>query len=90
MITNYRVMKKGGVYILITYGIPSYRLRLLRESHSWAIKLHVIDKLLPGESSKRETWELTCPIPVNNDGSFRESGSLEKMDVHYIYVCTKV
>lgn len=85
-----RVMKKGGVYILITYGIPSYRLRLLRESHSWAIKLHVIDKLLPGESSKRETWELTCPIPVNNDGSFRESGSLEKMDVHYIYVCTKV
>ncbi|XP_024985914.1 EEF1A lysine methyltransferase 4 [Cynara cardunculus var. scolymus] len=85
-----RVLKKEGVYILITYGIPAYRLRLLRESHSWAIKLHVIDKLLPGESSKRGTWELTCPVPVNSDGSLREGGPLENMDVHYIYVCTKV
>ncbi|KAI3707614.1 hypothetical protein L6452_26240 [Arctium lappa] len=85
-----RVLKKEGVYILITYGIPAYRLRLLRESHSWAIKLHVIDKLLPGESSKRGTWELTCPVPINSDGSFREGGPPENMDVHYIYVCTKV
>ncbi|KAK9075625.1 hypothetical protein SSX86_003951 [Deinandra increscens subsp. villosa] len=85
-----RVLKKGGVYILITYGIPAYRLHLLRESHSWSIKLHVIDKVHPGESSKAETWELTRPVPVNSDGSFREADCLEKMDVHYIYICTKV
>ncbi|KAK1407967.1 hypothetical protein QVD17_39595 [Tagetes erecta] len=84
-----RVLKKEGVYILITYGIPAYRLHLLRESHSWAIKLHVIDKVHPGECSKAETWELTRPVPLNNDGSLREADRLEKMDVHYIYVCTK-
>ncbi|KVH89697.1 hypothetical protein Ccrd_008309, partial [Cynara cardunculus var. scolymus] len=50
----------------------------------------ILDKLLPGESSKRGTWELTCPVPVNSDGSLREGGPLENMDVHYIYVCTKV
>ncbi|XP_071706773.1 uncharacterized protein [Rutidosis leptorrhynchoides] len=85
-----RVLKKGGVYILITYGIPSYRLRLLRESHSWSIKLHLIDKYLPGESSKGETWELTRPVPINSDGNLKEGSPLENMDVHYIYVCTKV
>lgn len=88
--TNYRVLKKEGVYILITYGIPAYRLRLLRESHSWAIKLHVIDKHLAGESSKGDTWELTQSVPLNSDGSLKEGSPLENMDVHYIYVCTKI
>nr|XP_043637179.1 eEF1A lysine and N-terminal methyltransferase [Erigeron canadensis] len=85
-----RVLKKEGVYILITYGIPAYRICLLKESHSWAIKLHVIDKYLPGESSKGETWELTRPVPLNSDGSLKDGSPLENMDVHYIYVCTKV
>ncbi|KAI3717653.1 hypothetical protein L1987_69407 [Smallanthus sonchifolius] len=85
-----RVLKKEGVYILITYGIPTYRLCLLRESHSWAIKLHVIDKVHPGESSKAETWELIRPVPLNSDGSLSEGNLVENMDVHYIYVCTKI
>ncbi|KAL8256290.1 hypothetical protein R6Q59_031357 [Mikania micrantha] len=85
-----RVLKKEGVYILITYGVPAYRVHLLRESHSWDIKLHVIDKVHPGESSKADTWELTRPVPLNSDGSLREADQLEKMDVHYIYVCTKM
>ncbi|MCH80605.1 methyltransferase-like protein 13-like, partial [Trifolium medium] len=38
----WRVLKNKGVYILVTYGAPQYRLRLLRESCSWTIKLHVI------------------------------------------------
>ncbi|MFS8005371.1 putative endothelin-converting enzyme 1 [Helianthus anomalus] len=84
-----RVLKKEGVYILITYGIPAYRLCLLR-SHSWAIKLHVIDKVHPGESSKAESWELTRPVPLNSDGSLKDGIHLENMDVHYIYVCTKL
>nr|GEW46395.1 methyltransferase-like protein 13 [Tanacetum cinerariifolium] len=85
-----RVLKKDGVYVLITYGIPAYRLRLLRESHSWDIKLHVIDKLLKGEDSKSDTWELTHLVPLNSDGSLKDGSPLENMDVHYIYVCTKV
>ncbi|GKA08331.1 putative reverse transcriptase domain-containing protein [Tanacetum coccineum] len=87
--TNYRVLKKEGVYILIAYGIPAYRLRLLRESHSWDIKLHVIDKLLKGENSKLDTWELTHPVPLNSDRSLKVGSPLENMDVHYIYVCPK-
>ncbi|KAI7754993.1 hypothetical protein M8C21_016357 [Ambrosia artemisiifolia] len=85
-----RVLKKDGVYILITYGTPAYRLCLLRESHSWAIKLHVIDKFHPGESSKGASWELTRPVALNSDGSLTEGSHLENKDVHYIYVCTKV
>ncbi|XP_021889478.1 methyltransferase-like protein 13, partial [Carica papaya] len=38
----WRVLKEKGVYILVTYGAPVYRLRLLKESCSWTIKLHVI------------------------------------------------
>ncbi|XP_038719294.1 EEF1A lysine methyltransferase 4 isoform X2 [Tripterygium wilfordii] len=41
----WRVLKDKGVYILITYGSPTYRLSLLRESCLWRVKLHVIDWL---------------------------------------------
>ncbi|KAK6913619.1 Methyltransferase type 11 [Dillenia turbinata] len=37
-----RVLKDRGVYILITYGAPIYRLNLLKDSCSWTVKLHVI------------------------------------------------
>lgn len=48
------------------------------------------DKFPKGESSKQETWELIHPVPLNSDGSLKDGGPLENMDVHYIYVCTKV
>ncbi|KAG6582148.1 EEF1A lysine methyltransferase 4, partial [Cucurbita argyrosperma subsp. sororia] len=41
----WRVLKENGVYILVTYGAPSYRLSLLRRTFS-LIKLHVIEKLI--------------------------------------------
>ncbi|XP_058726455.1 uncharacterized protein LOC131597806 [Vicia villosa] len=46
----WRVLKDKGVYVLVTYGAPLYRLRLLRKSCSWTIKLPVISlfKLLTG------------------------------------------
>ncbi|KAL8484690.1 hypothetical protein ACS0TY_027109 [Phlomoides rotata] len=37
----WRVLKDKGVYILITYGSPAYRLSILKEL-TWTIKLHVI------------------------------------------------
>ncbi|KAJ8421643.1 hypothetical protein Cgig2_020745 [Carnegiea gigantea] len=37
-----RVLKDKGIYILITYGAPSYRLDLLKSSCKWKIKLHII------------------------------------------------
>ncbi|XP_016198017.1 methyltransferase-like protein 13 [Arachis ipaensis] len=48
----WRVLKEKGVYVLVTYGAPLYRLRLLRESCSWTIKLHVIASCI-------EIWRMT-------------------------------
>lgn len=84
-----RVLKDKGVYILITYGAPVYRLRLLRESFLWTIKLHVIEKPVTDGSSVHQTWELTNPIPLDGEGNSVEAVLGNNPDVHYIYVCTK-
>uniref|UniRef100_A0A0D3BBR4 Methyltransferase type 11 domain-containing protein n=2 Tax=Brassica oleracea TaxID=3712 RepID=A0A0D3BBR4_BRAOL len=82
----YRVLKDKGVYILITYGAPDYRLRLFKDSRSWTTKLHVIDK----SSLETSKWELTKPIPLDTEGgSSVESAIGKSPDVHYIYVCIK-
>ncbi|KAL8100485.1 uncharacterized protein LOC141687468 [Apium graveolens] len=81
-----RVLKANGVYILITYGAPSYRLSLLREAHSWSIKLHVIGKALVEASSEHQSQELISPVPLNDDTGFTVG---KNPDVHFIYVCIK-
>ncbi|KAF7800771.1 methyltransferase-like protein 13 [Senna tora] len=86
----WRVLKDKGVYILITYGAPLYRLRLLRDSCLWTIKLHVIEKLASEEKSDRPVWELTTPVPLNDDGSSVEQALGKNPDVHYIYICVKI
>lgn len=85
----WRVLKDNGVYILVTYGAPLYRLQLLRDSCSWRIKLHVIDKLLSDEGSEHPVQELTNPVPIDDNGSSVEAVLGKNPDVHYIYVCTK-
>ncbi|XP_050372199.1 uncharacterized protein LOC126790106 [Argentina anserina] len=85
----WRVLKDKGVYILVTYGAPLYRLRLLTESSSWGIKLHVIDKLVSNDKSEHPIWELTNPVPLNDDGSSAEALLGNNPDVHFIYICTK-
>ncbi|CAN6811047.1 unnamed protein product [Brassica oleracea] len=83
----YRVLKDKGVYILITYGAPDYRLRMFKDSRSWTTKLHVIDK----SSLETSKWELTKPIPLDTEGgSSVESAIGKSHDVHYIYVWIKV
>ncbi|XP_058075959.1 uncharacterized protein LOC131224686 isoform X2 [Magnolia sinica] len=63
-----RILKDRGIYVLITYGAPCYRLPLLREPCSWTIKLHVIEKL-GSETSPHPKWELTDPVLLNENGS---------------------
>ncbi|PSR97853.1 Methyltransferase-like protein [Actinidia chinensis var. chinensis] len=84
-----RVLKDKGVYILITYGAPIYRLRLLRDALSCTIKLHVIEKLLSEESSGHKKWDLTSAIPLDDNGNSVEAALGKNPDVHYIYVCIK-
>ncbi|GMJ12327.1 hypothetical protein like AT3G17365 [Hibiscus trionum] len=84
-----RVLKDKGVYILITYGSPVYRLGLLKESCAWSIKLHVIAKFGPEGSSEQPMRGLTDPIPLDENGSSVEDVLGKNPEVHYIYVCTK-
>ncbi|XP_021640249.2 uncharacterized protein LOC110635276 [Hevea brasiliensis] len=85
----WRVLKDKGVYILVTYGAPVYRLCMLRESCLWGIKLHVIEKLLSGGVSEHPIWELTNPVLLDDNGNSVEATLGKNPDVHYIYVCTK-
>ncbi|KAL6900890.1 hypothetical protein ACP4OV_005566 [Aristida adscensionis] len=80
-----RILKENGVYILITYGDPSYRLRVLKDMQHWTIKLHVIDRY--ERSSSQNKWELTKPLPLDDASLVAVLGP--KPDVHYIYVCIK-
>ncbi|KAL3617155.1 hypothetical protein CASFOL_038902 [Castilleja foliolosa] len=93
----WRVLKDKGVYILITYGSPAYRLTILKDQN-WTIKLHVIDKLQSGNNnssdSEMSNQEVTSPIPLdaNGGGAFPETAAAAvgvNSDVHYIYVCIK-
>ncbi|KAM4116681.1 hypothetical protein ACJW30_02G068200 [Castanea mollissima] len=85
----WRVLKDKGVYILITYGAPIYRLNLLKDSCLWTIKLHVIEKLVLEESAEHPKWKLTDPVPLDGDGSSVETVLGKNPDVHYVYICTK-
>ncbi|EYU33097.1 hypothetical protein MIMGU_mgv1a012758mg [Erythranthe guttata] len=82
----WRVLKDKGVYILITYGSPVYRLSLLKELN-WTTKLHVIGKH-QSENSSNWSRELTSPVPLDVNGSFSEAVGMNAV-VHYIYVCIK-
>nr|XP_048322156.1 EEF1A lysine methyltransferase 4 isoform X2 [Ziziphus jujuba var. spinosa] len=84
------VVDKGTLdSLLITYGAPLYRLRLLRDSCSWTIKLHVIEKLATEGASQNPLWEITNAVPLNYDGTSVEAALGNNPDVHYIYVCIK-
>ncbi|TVU05069.1 hypothetical protein EJB05_48219 [Eragrostis curvula] len=82
-----RILTENGVYILITYGDPSYRLHILKDMQYWTVKLHVIDRW--EKSSNQNKWELTKPLPLNDDSTSIIELLGPKPDVHYIYVCVK-
>ncbi|XP_044442304.1 EEF1A lysine methyltransferase 4 isoform X1 [Triticum aestivum] len=87
-----RILNDKGVYIMITYGDPSYRLNLLKDLQFWTVKLHVIDTIDIAdrwERSSKKTWDLTEPLPLQDDSASIINLLGPKPDVHYIYVCIK-
>ncbi|KAM0951242.1 putative endothelin-converting enzyme 1 [Dioscorea sansibarensis] len=82
-----RVLKDKGVYFLITYGDPNYRLYLLKELRYWTINMHVIDRL--EKTADKRCWDLTTPIPWTEDGSLATAVLGSNPEIHYIYVCVK-
>ncbi|KAJ4955284.1 hypothetical protein NE237_012067 [Protea cynaroides] len=84
-----RVLKNKGVYILITYGAPVYRLHLLRDLCLWTMTLHVVEKPVAERITEHKKWELTDPIPLDKGSSSIDAALGKNPEVHYIYVCTK-
>lgn len=48
------------------------------------------DKSLTDQQLETPKWELTKPLPLDDEGSSVESAIGKSPDVHYIYVCIKV
>ncbi|KAH9569012.1 hypothetical protein CY35_03G109600, partial [Sphagnum magellanicum] len=86
----HRVLKPGGVYLLITLGEPRLRLPHLKaENCLWEVLFHVISK--PGSMRTDESTSklLTDQVLLNDDLTFGPLFKMEDPDLHYVYVCIK-
>ncbi|CAL9113639.1 unnamed protein product [Musa textilis] len=87
-----RLLRPGGIYMLITYGDPSVRIPHLNQPGcNWKIILYIIPRpgfQSPGRySSPRSIME---PVPLTESSQLPAGFVLEDPDSHYIYVCKKM
>ncbi|KAL3627152.1 hypothetical protein CASFOL_028515 [Castilleja foliolosa] len=87
-----RLLKPGGVYMLITYGDPTVRMpHISRPVYNWQIELYIIPR--PGfqrPAGPNELKPLLEPIPLTEKGLLPEDYVIEDPDSHFIYVCKKI
>ncbi|XP_044491753.1 EEF1A lysine methyltransferase 4-like isoform X2 [Mangifera indica] len=88
-----RLLKPGGIYMLITYGDPKVRMIHLNHSeYNWNILLYIISR--PGferpEGDSSSTISYMEPIPMTESGHLPADFVMEDPDSHFIYVCKKV
>ncbi|XWS35551.1 hypothetical protein CRYUN_Cryun20dG0006800 [Craigia yunnanensis] len=87
-----RLLKPGGIYMLITYGDPSVRMpHLSRPAYNWTIVLYNLprpDFKMPGGSSSTKSY--LEPVPITEKGLLPADFVLEDPDSHFIYVCKKM
>ncbi|CAM8970710.1 unnamed protein product [Rhodiola kirilowii] len=86
-----RLLKPGGIYMLITYGDPTVRMpHLMRPAYNWTITLYIIPR--PGVESKTETSSKKAmePVSTTEKGLLPPDYILEDPDSHFIYVCRKM
>ncbi|KAL5543629.1 hypothetical protein UlMin_007413 [Ulmus minor] len=88
-----RLLKPGGIYMLITYGDPTVRMpHINKPVYTWKIQLYIIPR--PGFekpetcSSSRKSY--VEPVPLTENGSLPADFVLEDPDSHFIYVCKKM
>ncbi|XP_028555724.1 eEF1A lysine and N-terminal methyltransferase isoform X3 [Dendrobium catenatum] len=88
-----RLLKPGGIYMLITYGDPSVRIPHLNQPGCcWKITLYIIpragfESVVGSSSSLRSVME---PVPLTEEGLLAPEYVLEDPDSHYIYICKKM
>ncbi|KAM0064791.1 putative endothelin-converting enzyme 1 [Helianthus debilis subsp. tardiflorus] len=87
-----RILKPGGVYMLITYGDPKARMtHINRPTYNWKIELYIIPRpgfQKPGGSTSSPKSYLS-PVPITENGMLPADYVIEDPDSHFIYVCTK-
>lgn len=87
-----RVLKPGGIYMLITYGDPTVRMpHLNRAVYGWKIELYNIPR--PGFQHKPDSTSCLRsqlePVPLSETGLLPSDYVMEDPDSHFIYVCKK-
>lgn len=88
-----RLLKPGGIYMLITYGDPTVRMpHLGRPVYNWKVELYVIPR--PGFQKPAGSTSLAKsylePVPTTEKGLLLPGFVLEDPDSHYIYICEKM
>ncbi|KAL8204325.1 hypothetical protein R6Q57_009948 [Mikania cordata] len=88
-----RILKPGGIYMLITYGDPTVRMpHINRPVYNWKIDLYIIPRpgfeKPPGSTSSPKSR--VSPVPTTDKGMLPADYVLEDPDSHFIYVCTKM
>ncbi|KAL8542216.1 hypothetical protein ACS0TY_003178 [Phlomoides rotata] len=87
-----RLLKPGGVYMLITYGDPTVRMpHINRPVYNWKTELYIIPR--PGFQRPAGTTALRShlePVPITEKGLLPADYVLEDPDSHFIYVCKKI
>ncbi|CAN6212572.1 unnamed protein product, partial [Urochloa humidicola] len=83
-----RLIRPGGVFILITYGDPSVRVPHLNQPGcNWKIVLYILPRL--GFTGKIRRHVLD-PVPLTERGRLPDGFVPEDPDSHYVYVCEKM
>ncbi|KAG6528882.1 hypothetical protein ZIOFF_011074 [Zingiber officinale] len=87
-----RLLRPGGIYMLITYGDPSVRIPYINQPGcNWEITLYILArpgyKSAGGCSLRKSIME---PVPLTDKGQLPVDFVLEDPDSHYIYVCKKM
>ncbi|PUZ73254.1 hypothetical protein GQ55_2G459500 [Panicum hallii var. hallii] len=83
-----RLIKPGGVFILITYGDPSVRVPHLNQPGcNWKIVLYILPR--PNFTGKIRRHVLD-PVPLTEKGRLPDGFVPEDPDSHYVYVCEKM
>ncbi|XP_047982893.1 EEF1A lysine methyltransferase 4 [Salvia hispanica] len=87
-----RLLKPGGVYMLITYGDPNVRMpHINRPVYNWKIELYIIPR--PGFQKPGGAPPLRShldPIPLTEKGLLPADYVMEDPESHFIYVCKKI
>ncbi|KAL7083652.1 hypothetical protein ACP275_14G176500 [Erythranthe tilingii] len=87
-----RLLKPGGVYMLITYGDPTVRmLHINRPVYNWKIELYIIPRpgfeRPDGSTASKSIFE---PVPITEKGLLPPDYVYEDPDSHFVYVCKKI